>query len=89
MKQESTDEKGEDLRKFFENEEEYLPKDTDQDEEDSAEIEDLNVEDYIRYIDFQNLSFFQNFVKKYCLIRKRSKRLCSVHRYWLSGICCG
>lgn len=57
---ESTDEKGEDLRKFFQNEDENLPKDTDEDEieeEDSADIEDLNVEAYIRYFDFQNLSF--------------------------------
>ena len=73
MKQESTDEKGEDLRKFFENEEEYLPKDTDQDEEDSAEIEDLNVEDYIRYIDFQNLSFFKILLRNIVLSGKGQK----------------
>jgi len=57
---ESTDEKGEDLRKFFQNEDENLPKDTVEDEieeEDSADIEDLNVEAYIRYFDLQNLSF--------------------------------
>lgn len=75
MQQESTDEKGEDLRKFFENEEENLPKDTDEDdmEEDSAEIEDLNVDEYIRYIDFQNLSFFKILLRNIVLSGKGQK----------------
>ena len=55
----ATDEKGKDLRKFFADEEANLPEDTNkhQMEEDSADIEDLDLEEYIRYIDFQNLSF--------------------------------
>ena len=75
MQQESTDEKGEDLRKFFQNEEENVPKDTDEDdmEEDSAEIEDLNVDEYIRYIDFQNLSFFKILLRNIVLSGKGQK----------------